>query len=133
MTFGSIARTEFEGPLVVMGDLNMTGTSPLFRELLERGGLTDTRRGFGACLSWTLGDLPGRWLCLDHVLVRGGVGVALRGTGADIGSDHLPATAVLRLSEPGTVSGSRAPDRNRPASGTVTNGEASTPGELDQR
>lgn len=119
ISFESIALTDFDGPRVVLGDFNATGTSPLFRDLLERGGLVDTRTGFGACSSWSPGGLPGRLLCLDHVLVGGGLGVALRGTGRDIRSDHLPATAVLRFAGPPPSSDSRLTDRNPPASGTV--------------
>lgn len=93
--FDAIARNPWSGPMVVMGDLNCTEGSPLFADLLARGGLADTRLGFGPCLSWERPPMPGRWVCLDHVLVRGGIGVRERGTGPDVGSDHLPATAVL--------------------------------------
>jgi endonuclease/exonuclease/phosphatase family metal-dependent hydrolase len=131
--FESIALTDFEGPRVVLGDFNATGTSPLFRDLLERGELEDTRPGFGACLSWSLGGLPGKVLCLDHVLVGGGLGVALRGTGTDIGSDHLPATAVLRLSSPPPGRDSEASDRNPRDSGTVAIDPDGVSDRVDQR
>jgi len=133
VSFESIARTDFDGPRLVMGDFNATGTSPLFRELLESGGLADTRPGFGACLSWSPLGLPGRLLCLDHVLVGGGLDVALRGTGPDIGSDHLPATAVLRLSGPQPGPDLEQPDRNRPASGNVAIDPGVVPDPVDQR
>ena len=92
--FDGIAAEVGGEPLVVLGDLNCTEGSPLFRDLLDQAGLWDTREGFGACLSWRHDRVPGRWLTLDHVLVRGLV-VHERGTGPDLGSDHLPAVAVL--------------------------------------
>lgn len=94
--FDAIVHEVQDGPTVVFGDLNCTEGSPLFRDLLRRADLVDSRAGFGPCASWTHERVPGRWVALDHVLVRG-LGVAERGVGPDVGSDHLPATAVLVL------------------------------------
>ncbi len=133
VSFEALASTDFDGPRVVLGDLNTTGTSPFFRELLERGGLVDTRPSFGACLSWSPGGLLCNILCLDHILVGGGLGVALRGTGSDIGSDHLPATAVLRFAGRRSDADFDAQDRNPPASGTVVSDRDGVPDPVDQR
>lgn len=94
--FDAIVEEVLDGPTVVFGDLNCTEGSPLFQDLLGRSGLTDSRAGFGPCASWTHERVPGRWVTLDHVLVRG-LGVVSRGVGRDVGSDHLPATAILTL------------------------------------
>lgn len=94
--FDEVAR-ELElgdGPAVVFGDFNCTEGSPLFRDLRQRCRLDDSRAGFGPCFSWQDERSLGRWVTLDHVLTRG-LSVHRRGTGPDVGSDHLPAFAVL--------------------------------------
>jgi len=98
--FEGIAEELRAAPAVVFGDLNCTEGSPLFRDLVEGAGLWDTRAGFGPCLSWRHERVPGRWVTLDHVLVRG-LSVRGRGTGPRLGSDHLPAVAVLGVALPG--------------------------------
>lgn len=86
-------------PLIVLGDFNATGASPLFRGLLQRARLTDSRIGFGRQPSWTHDSLPSwfsaRLLCLDHILLRG-FQAQERGVGAPIRSDHWPVHAALR-------------------------------------
>ena len=94
--FEEVVRRAGQEPVLVLGDLNCTEGSPLFQDLLDGAGLVDSRRGFGPCPTWAHHMVPGRWVTLDHVLVRG-LGVLERGVGPDLGSDHLPATAVLTL------------------------------------
>ncbi len=85
-------------PLIVLGDFNATGASPLFRSLLGRVGLADSRLGFGRQPSWTHDHLPDwfglRLLCLDHILLRGPAAIE-RAVGPAIRSDHAPVHAVL--------------------------------------
>ena len=93
---------------VIIGDLNMTSTSPLFSDLLEASGLRDSRAGFGRLPTWHLGTrIPGPipvrlprflspWLAIDHALVSGGLAVKDRGTREIPGSDHRAIT--LRIS-----------------------------------
>lgn len=85
-------------PLIVLGDFNATGASPLFRELASRAHLSDSRAGFGRLPSWTHDHLPDwfglRLLCLDHILLRGPAAIE-RAVGPAIRSDHAPVHAVL--------------------------------------
>ena len=93
-----------EGRVVVLGDLNATGASPLVRELLERCRLDDTRLGFGRLATWSPDAVPDGWgpplLALDHIFTRGIVARA-RGVGPAIRSDHYPVHAVLEQRLPG--------------------------------
>lgn len=91
---GELAR-EIHGPLIVVGDLNITPFSPSFRELCHRGRLLDARRGHGICPSWPAGRLV-LGIPIDHCLVRDCRSGFV--TGPDIGSDHLPL--LLDVSSP---------------------------------
>jgi endonuclease/exonuclease/phosphatase (EEP) superfamily protein YafD len=75
------------GALMLLGDLNTTGWSPYFHDLLGNSGLSDTRRGFGVQGSWPALPLPLR-IPIDHCLVSGEVSVAERWVGPAVGSDH---------------------------------------------
>jgi len=44
---------ETAGPLLVMGDLNTSPWSPIFRQLARTSGLRDSRRGYGLQVTWT--------------------------------------------------------------------------------
>lgn len=99
-------RATADTDLVVIGDLNITEGSSRFQQLLERGELRDTRRGFGRQPSFaakvpyhTLRTRIAQALMpplpLDHVLVRGDLDCARRWVGPDIGSDHRPVFARL--------------------------------------
>ena len=57
-----------DGPVVVVGDLNITPFSPSFRRLCDAGRLRDARVGHGIQPSWP----AGRWMLsipIDHGLV----------------------------------------------------------------
>lgn len=77
------------GPLMLLGDLNTTGWSVYFHDLLSHSGLLDTRRGFGVEGSWPAAPLPLR-IPIDHCLVSSEIGVANRWIGPNVGSDHRP-------------------------------------------
>lgn len=82
---------------VLMIQLGATGYSPAFRSLTERGGLTDTRLGFGRKTSWSDDRyLPGLELAVDHVLVGDGIAVIDRDV-EDIflGYGHQPVVARI--------------------------------------
>jgi endonuclease/exonuclease/phosphatase (EEP) superfamily protein YafD len=81
---------------LVAGDLNSSSWSPIFRELTAVTKLRDSRQGFGVQGTWTPPLLPLR-LPIDHVLVSPGIRVVQREVGADIGSDHRPVFAELKL------------------------------------
>lgn len=76
-----------EGPLMILGDLNITSWSPYFGDLLEISGLADSRRGFGVQGTWPAAPLPLR-IPIDHCLVSREIAVAERRVGPAVGSDH---------------------------------------------
>jgi len=84
-----LAAAPGEERVLLMGDLNVTGFSPRFADLLEQSGLRDSLWGQGLQTSWLSRFLP-LGLTLDHVLVGPGIGVIARGRGQEFGSDHSP-------------------------------------------
>lgn len=84
------------GPTVVAGDLNATIWSPIFQELLERGGLADPREGRGILVSWPVKPAYLR-IPIDHILAGGGAQIRDFRVGAFVGSDHYPVIADLEL------------------------------------
>ena len=58
---------KYGGTVVMAGDLNVTPWSPHFQSALERGGLVDSRLGFGLQPTWP-SFLPGMRIPIDHVL-----------------------------------------------------------------
>ncbi len=85
-----------EGPVALVGDLNITPWSAWFRALLRAGGLNNVRREHGLRATWPVGCLPLR-IPIDHCLVSEGLIVHDLRTGASVGSDHLPLIVDLAL------------------------------------
>lgn len=83
-------------PLVVLGDLNLTPFGAAWADFVSGLGLRSARRGFGLQPTWPAGAW---WLRIpiDHVLVSSEIGVADHRVGPDVGSDHLPLIADLRV------------------------------------
>jgi len=78
------------GPVVLLGDLNMTPWSKKFRRFVANSGLTDSADGHGYLATWpTLASRVLR-IPLDHCLVTSDITVIRRWTGPQVGSDHLP-------------------------------------------
>ncbi len=90
------SQTDWSERAVVLGDMNATLFSPAYADLLVRGDLRDTRAGFGYLPTFEPPLLPGAWLDLDHILVRGPFTVVQRALGPSLGSDHRPVLAELR-------------------------------------
>lgn len=92
----ALAALPWEPDGVLVGDLNVTSTSPVFARLLARSGLADSRRGFGRQPSFVvrtrLVDLP---IAIDHVLVGPALHVLERSTAAIPGSDHAAVIVDL--------------------------------------
>lgn len=105
---GTLARS-VEGPLLVLGDLNVTAFSPVFRHLLSRGRLADCAAGRGWHPTWP-SWFPPLYLQIDHCLASPGVAIAHFGTGPYVGSDHYPVEVSVQV-EPGAAT---------PAAGAVT-------------
>ena len=77
------------GKVILMGDLNNTSWSPVFRDLLRISRLRDSRLGFGLQASWPATN-PFLRVPIDHLLVSPGIAVHNRRLGPTIGSDHFP-------------------------------------------
>ncbi|MCP5521506.1 MAG: endonuclease/exonuclease/phosphatase family protein [Verrucomicrobiales bacterium] len=87
---------ETAGPVVLVGDLNTTPWSPVFRRLKKAGGLQDTLAGRGWQPTWPA-PLGFAGIPIDHCLVSEEWRVAERSTGPAVGGDHLPLFVDLRL------------------------------------
>ncbi|MGK0358548.1 MAG: endonuclease/exonuclease/phosphatase (EEP) superfamily protein YafD [Bradymonadia bacterium] len=84
---------------VVLGDLNATPWSRPFLAMLKANNLREARdlAGAGLRATWPAGSMLPRVLPIDHVLVRGALGVDVFEVLGANGSDHHPVRAVLRL------------------------------------
>jgi endonuclease/exonuclease/phosphatase (EEP) superfamily protein YafD len=89
---------ELTGPTILVGDLNMTSWSPIFRHFIRVTGLHDSRRGFGIQPTWPANN-PILQVPLDHCLVSDDISVHRRAIGGPIGSDHLPVIIDLSIKE----------------------------------
>lgn len=83
-------------PVVLLGDLNLTRDSPDFERLVGQSGLRDVMQGRGWQPTWLARFWP-LALRIDHILVSPGVCVEQAAVGPEIGSDHRPVIARLRL------------------------------------
>jgi endonuclease/exonuclease/phosphatase (EEP) superfamily protein YafD len=124
--FAAAARARAsELPLVVLGDLNATPDAPAFTKLLRNSGLRDSLDGRRWRPTWQAGFWP-LAIRIDHVLVSKDVCVEHAEVGPDLGSDHRPVIARLRLRsgspdpvippEASLRSAARIPGSTRPAS-----------------
>lgn len=84
------------GPMIMLGDFNLTPWSWEMSRLQARTGLLRHRTlGF----SWPANRPPlFPQLLIDHILTRGPVATISTYTGPDTGSDHLPVIADLTMS-----------------------------------
>jgi endonuclease/exonuclease/phosphatase (EEP) superfamily protein YafD len=95
------AGLDWSGASLFAGDLNVVSTSPAFRDLLERSGLRDSRRGFGRQPTYTIDDpLPGPAIAIDHVLTSRDLVVRARRTPLLPGSDHRAVVVDLAAAAP---------------------------------
>ncbi len=96
----SIASEAPGTPIVVMGDFNTPTWSPFFRSFLKRTGLVDA-----AGTGWPATTRFSRRFAeffhfgspIDHILVSPSIEVRSFSLGPDVGSDHFPVVADLRL------------------------------------
>ena len=80
----AVARTAKAA--VVLGDLNATPWSHVFRAFLERTKWRSAQDGFGYQPTWLAA--PGLMIPIDHLLHSPGLGVSSRRVGPELGSDH---------------------------------------------
>ncbi len=90
----AVAVKSSKGPLVLIGDLNVTVWSNSYQKLIDKTGLVNTRQGFGLLPSWP-SLLPFLMIPIDHCLVSGELSVSDIKIGPDVGSDHLPLIVEL--------------------------------------
>ncbi|MAW59904.1 MAG: hypothetical protein CMJ94_03590 [Planctomycetes bacterium] len=90
------AAAERAGPAVLFADLNTTPWAAGFQSCLA-AGWQSARAGQWPWRTWRDPSFPLLRWPIDHVLVRGGVGVTAFTVGSDLGSDHLPLWVDLVL------------------------------------
>lgn len=96
------------GPVLLLGDLNVTAFAPRFARLLDRAGLVDCAAGRGFVPSWPTA-FPPLAMRIDHCLHGPGLVPVRVANGPDVGSDHYPLEVVLRPvpATPGPAGGVR--------------------------
>jgi len=82
------------GPMIVMGDLNITHWSSHYQLLESETGLKNVRKGFGVIPTWPTNMLP-LMIPIDHCLVSEHFQVIDVNSGEKFGSDHLPLIIEL--------------------------------------
>jgi endonuclease/exonuclease/phosphatase (EEP) superfamily protein YafD len=93
----AIWTEEFAGPQIVLGDFNTPPESRLFRRAWDGWQNTFSVSGWG-----TGGTRLNGWIKprIDHILVGVEWRVLQAWVGDDVGSDHLPVFARIRLRSP---------------------------------
>ena len=81
-------------PRIVLGDFNTPPESPLFRRAWSDWWNTFSVLGWGVGGTRLNGWIRPR---IDHILVDGGWRILRAWVGDDVGSDHLPVFAQIRL------------------------------------
>lgn len=84
------------GPVLLLGDLNVSPWSPCFRQFTADSGLHDTSRGQGLQFSWPT-TLPLLAVPIDHCLTTDAIRTRNRQIGPAIGSDHFPLLLQLSM------------------------------------
>ena len=84
------------GPRILIGDLNTSPWSPVFRQVCAAAGLRDSAQGWGIQPTWPTMSVWFR-VPIDHCLVSPELIVRDRVVGPDVGSDHFPLLVTLAL------------------------------------
>jgi endonuclease/exonuclease/phosphatase (EEP) superfamily protein YafD len=84
------------GSVLLLGDLNTTPWSPIFKQLLALSGLKNGRLGFGLQATWPslIGSLG---IPIDHALVSPNIHITQFQRGPNVGSDHYPIIVDFAL------------------------------------
>jgi endonuclease/exonuclease/phosphatase (EEP) superfamily protein YafD len=91
-----VSKDQKNVPFIVLGDLNSTPWSPVFRSLLAQSELRSSAVGFGWQTTWFSRN-PLLGLHIDHILINKQVGARNWWVGHHVGSDHYPVFADLEL------------------------------------
>ena len=84
-----------ETPVIVLGDLNITPWSPVFRDFLKSSKLTSAPHGLTP--TWYRFPFFPFGLVLDHVLATGDLMPCEYTVSPDVGSDHRFVTAAFKM------------------------------------
>jgi endonuclease/exonuclease/phosphatase (EEP) superfamily protein YafD len=98
--FGTLraALADVDGPAIVAGDLNATPDHRPLRQLFDLGYVDAAdRAGSGLVLTWPAESRIPTVLALDHVLVKGDIGVERFERVRVPNTDHYAVLAELRL------------------------------------
>ncbi|TYQ14683.1 UNVERIFIED_CONTAM: endonuclease/exonuclease/phosphatase (EEP) superfamily protein YafD [Acetivibrio alkalicellulosi] len=87
-------RSEFSDSLIVIGDLNTTSWTSIFREFVRDMDLYDSRLGKGLQPTWP-SPVPFFKIPIDHCLISKDIITINREIGPDLGSDHRPVYIEL--------------------------------------
>jgi endonuclease/exonuclease/phosphatase (EEP) superfamily protein YafD len=112
MHLADFAAAQTQDHVLLCGDLNLTPWSPHFKQVLQRGGLTDSQAGFGLQPSWPV-DWPLFRVPIDHCLVSPDVHIRSRALGPAVGSDHFPLIVDFALQNKRLVDNRSGSDRKR--------------------
>lgn len=88
-------RSRFENHIILVGDLNLTPWTRIFRDFSVALDLKDTQQGMGLQPSWPAVGIP--VIPIDHCLVSKNIQVLQRQLGPQIGSDHYPVFVELAI------------------------------------
>lgn len=81
---------------IVVGDFNLTPWSPYFQQFIADSGLRDVRTPHRFEHTWPVTfNNAHLGLAIDHSFAHPSLQLIKRGTGPDLGSDHLPVTVTF--------------------------------------
>ncbi|WP_428665441.1 endonuclease/exonuclease/phosphatase family protein [Runella sp.] len=83
-------------PTIVVGDLNITPWSVIYRQFISASGLINSRKGFGLNPSWP-SWMPLMLIPIDHCLINDQLETVAFRTGKYNKSDHYPLLIHLRF------------------------------------
>ncbi len=96
------ALEQIEGPMMLVGDLNVTDQHPLYRQLTQELGLRDAHSERGRGLGFTFNPFTrapiAAWR-IDYILHSPELGMVNLEIGTYAGSDHKPVVATISLPE----------------------------------
>lgn len=85
----------YDGPAIVIADLNIAPTSPKYHSFLDSLNWDDPRRTVGIEPTYTLWGLPTMGLAIDHIFVSPEFAVFDYEVGEPGGSDHRSLVATI--------------------------------------
>lgn len=87
------------GPVLLLGDLNVSPWSSHFRRLLDDSGLKDSSAGRGLYPTWPA-HMPIFLIPIDHILHSPDLTILDKRTGPSVGSDHYPVLVDFAFRSP---------------------------------